>query len=273
MHTCTVCDHHTVDSPAAHACTPCTTTARRHLDDIADTTPAARDVATGASRRGAPTRGNGDARLPINLGASARLDAAQTAITTWARHVADERGVQPPSAAADRRTGAGPGDPLQAAARWLTRHVEWLQHRPEVAEAYRDIGAARRLITGIVDRPAGRVLVGACDCGAVLYAKATAATITCRHCERAWHVAASRAALRQALDDKLVTAAQLAALAVVGDPDLDRQRVRRLVNVWGHRGPDHGGIVTQGHDAAGNPLYRFGDVMGRVLASRLVHPG
>ncbi|MER7164512.1 DUF1922 domain-containing protein [Micromonospora sp. NPDC000207] len=258
MPSCTVCDK-PVDDPAAYACTSCTTNARRHLDDIADTTPAARDVAGGATRRGTPTRSNGDARLPINLGASARLDAAQTALTTWARHVAGERGIQPPT---------GP-DPLHAAAQWLTRHLDWLRHRQEVPEAYRDIAAVRRIVTGIVDRPAGRVLVGACDCGTVLYAKATAATIGCRTCERAWDVAESRDILRQALDDKHMTASQIAALAVVADPDLDRQRVRRLVNVWGHR---HA-VDVRGHSADGDPLYRLGDVMDRVLASRPVQPG
>lgn len=267
MPTCTVCERQPVDSPAAYACASCATRARQHLDDIADTTPAARDVATGASRRGAPTRGNGDARLPINLAAGSRLDAVQNEITTWARHVADERGLQPPSATVAARIASGPGDPLTTAARWLTGHLDWLRHRQEVVDAYRDIAAARRIIVGIVDRPGGRILVGACDCGTVLYAKATTAVVTCRNrtCGQSWQVAESRDILRQALDDKLMTAAQIAGLAVVADPDLDRQRVRRLVNVWGHRGPDHGGVETRGHDAGGDPLYRFGDAMSRVL--------
>lgn len=256
MPTCTVCDR-PVDTPAAYACATCATTARRQLDDIADTTPAARDVAAGTSRRGAPTRGHGEPRLPINLAAGARLDATQAAITTWARHVAEERGIRPPAGV----------DPLATAARWLGDHLDWLRHRQEVTEAYRDIAAARRVVVGIVDRPAGRVLVGACDCGAVLYARASAAVVTCRGrtCQQAWNVAESRDILRRALDDKTMTAAQIAGLAVVADPDLDRQRVRRLVNVWGHRGPDRGGIETRGHDDAGHPLYRVGDVMGKVL--------
>lgn len=257
MPTCTVCGHRPVDTPAAYACPACTTTARTRLDQIADTTPAARDVATGATRRGTPTRGSSGSRLPLDLGAQARLDAAQAAITTWARHVRDDLGA----------TVTDHGDPLITAARYLAAHLDWIRHERYVDEAYRDIHAAARVITGIVDRPTGQVLVGACDCGTVLYAKATAATIACRHCARRWDVAGSRDTLRQALDDKLATAAQIAGLAITSDPDLDRQRVRRTINVWGHRGPDHGGIETRGHSASGDPLYRVGDVIPRVLAA------
>lgn len=255
---CSICARPQPDQ--AYACQLDTDRAYRWLGDIADATGAARDVATGASRRGAPIRGNGDARLPINLGAGARLDAVQNALTTWARHIAAERGHQPPT---------GP-DPLVAATRWLAAHLGWARHRPEIVELHRDIAAARRIIVGIIDRPAGRLLVGACDCGTVLYAKARTTTVTCRGCDSSWDVDASRDTLRQALDDLLLTAAQTAALAVIANPDLDRQRVRRLVNVWGHRGPGKGGIETRGHSADGQPLYRFGDTLQRVLATGVV---
>ena len=262
---CAICARPQPDQ--AYACQLDTDRVYRWLGDIADATPAARDVATGQTRRGIATRSNGDGGIPLNLGAGARLDAVQNALTTWARHIVEERGISGPQIAVDGRTGSGEGDPLIASAQWLRGQLGWARHRREIVELHRDIAAARRIIVGIIDRPAGRLLVGACDCGAVLYAKTGTGTVTCRDCDSAWDVHASRDTLRQALDDKLLTAAQVAALAVVADPDLDRQRVRRLVNVWGHRGPGKGGIETRGHSPEGDPLYRFGDARERVLAS------
>lgn len=234
MHTCTVCDRNAVDSPAAYACAACTSTAQRALADIADATPAARDVAARASRRGAPIRGHGDARLPINLAAVARLDAIQAALTTWARHIAEERGIQPPSAAVDGRTGAGSGDPLQTAARWLTGHLDWLRHRPEAAEAYRDIAAARRVIHGIAAGPSERRWLGQCgqpdehgqECAADLYGRVGATTATCRACGARHDVDERRAWLDSVAREHAYTPREIEAAYGIR---------AGTIRVWAHR--------------------------------------
>ncbi|MFV2094841.1 hypothetical protein ACFHW1_05030 [Micromonospora sp. LOL_014] len=260
----------------AYACTSCADRAARDLDQIADLADAAHDVATGQTRRGPAVHGSGDsARLPIRLEVMARLDSATTAVTTWARHIASERGIHPPSAAVGRRSPRPEGDrvgqsgrddlsgPLEAAARWLPAHLEWARHRREWPELARDIHAAARLVRAITDRPADRQLVGACQCGEVLYARAHARTVDCGECAAVWDVDASRQALLDHLGDRLLTAAEIAGLAVVQDPERDRQRVRRHINVWAGRGPVRG-IAQRGQTTDGQPLYQVREVLARI---------
>lgn len=81
----------------AYACPLCATQAAQNLSEVAETTPAARDVARGlSSRQGSGGSGKPGSRLPLDLGATARLDAVQATLTSWARHVAETRGVPLP---------------------------------------------------------------------------------------------------------------------------------------------------------------------------------
>lgn len=68
---------------------------RQLLAEITDMLPAARDVAQRQARRGGGGGASGKpgSTLPIDLGATARLDAVTNTLTTWARHIAEERGV------------------------------------------------------------------------------------------------------------------------------------------------------------------------------------
>jgi hypothetical protein len=93
--TCVVCTRPMPD--VAYACPSCAGKAAAHLRDIVDMTPAARDVAHGQARRGSGGGGGSEPRLPLNLGATQRLDAVQASLTTWARHIAAERGVPLPA--------------------------------------------------------------------------------------------------------------------------------------------------------------------------------
>ena len=87
--TCVVCGRPT----DGYACPTEANRAAGHLRDIADLAPAARDVAMGQTRRGAPVGGGSGSGLELNLRATARLDAVQNTLVTWARHVSEERGI------------------------------------------------------------------------------------------------------------------------------------------------------------------------------------
>lgn len=260
----------------AYACTGCADRAARDLAQIADLADAAHDVATGQTRRGPAVHGSGDSdRLPIRLAVMARLDSATTAVTTWARHVASERGIHPPSAAVGDSAGSGAWDrvarsgrddlsgPLEVAARWLSSHLEWCRHRREWPELARDLSAAARLVRAIVDRPADRQLVGACECEVTLYARPHATVVECPECHRSWDVKASRDALIKNLDDRLLTAAEIAVLALIENPDRNRQHVRRCINVWAGRGAVRG-IAQRGQTTDGQPLYQVREVLARI---------
>jgi hypothetical protein len=92
--TCVVCGKPT---PDGYACQGEITRAAGQLREIAELTGPARDVAHGQTSRGG-TGGSGKpgSRLPLDLGATARLDAVENTLATWARHIAETRGVTLP---------------------------------------------------------------------------------------------------------------------------------------------------------------------------------
>lgn len=107
VHGCRIHGHHLPDCPGdtctgclprvatdGLACDWCIGRAAAQLQTVIDVTPAARDIAQRQTSRGAGSgAGKPGSSLPLDLGATARLDAVQSALTTWSRHIAEERGV------------------------------------------------------------------------------------------------------------------------------------------------------------------------------------
>src|SRR5690606_18673454 len=93
----------------AYACQGCADRTAEWLTAAADVVADAHDAAAGLVRYGSRgPRGHGDeAPMLGNPAAAARLAAAGNTITTWARHVAEERGQELPEP--DRRPVLGPG--------------------------------------------------------------------------------------------------------------------------------------------------------------------
>lgn len=247
MTECVICQR-AVDG-TAYACTDCAGRAAEHLATVADLTPAARAVAAGMTRRGTSVGGSGGgSRLPIDLGATSRLDAMQARITTWARHVAGERGHQLPAGA----------DPLEAAARWLVSHVEWLRHRQEVTEAYADFATTARVIAGTVDGPGDRRWLGQCGapledgpCRADVHARAGATTARCRECGASLDVALRRAELGRLVRGYAFSATEIAAAY----PHIRAGRIR----TWAMRGR-----IQPCGEVDGRPAYDLGEVLDRA---------
>jgi len=260
--TCTICDRPQAD--AAYACQHCTDRAHKHLHDLADATPAARDVAAGLARQGTPTRGHSEGRIPINLTAGARLDAVQNEITGWARAIAADRHRAEPS---------GP-DPLIAAARWLAGQLDWLRRQPFVVDAYRDFRAAAIIVRGLAAGPAERRWLGQCGgdleggqrCTADLHARVGATTATCRTCGARHAVADRRAFLDGQTSGQAYTARQISQAY----PQIPEGTIRS----WAKRSeiapeleplPDGvEGPLWVHRDAGGRPRPRY--VLGEVLA-------
>ncbi|ROT29676.1 hypothetical protein [Micromonospora sp. HM5-17] len=250
MTTCVICDQPA--EPTAYACQRCATRTGTLLAQAADLAADADDAAAGLMRHGTGGRRGGEHPMPGRPDLRARLDAATTTLTTWARHVADERGHTPPA------PGRHPGG---TAAAWLVGHLDWLRHQPYAGEALADLAGAARDVIRTADRPPERAIVGACECGAVLYAIAGADVVRCRSCGARWDVEASRATLLRHVEDQLLSAAQIAHLAARAGHD--RQRVRNLIAVWARRGV----IKPAYRDDRGVPLYRLGDVLDRLDAA------
>lgn len=211
--------------------------------------------------------------MPVDLGASERSAAAFNAITTCARHISEDRGVPLDSTAGPLcgaecahsscrliRAEEAANHPAVAAAWFLIEQLAWLRHQPAGAEAMRELQDAASDIRRIVDAPPELVIVGVCDCDAHLYAKLDAATVTCEECKARWDVEASRDLLREALRDRLVTAAEGATLAVMLHPTEQRDKVRNMIQGWAR--PDRAHLTE--HPGPKGPRYPFGEIIDRV---------
>lgn len=221
--------------------------------------------------------GSGDSPLP-DLTRADRYDRAANAITGWARIAVEETGRRPRwrpaigplcpptgircdhgSCEAIRRRTAP--DPVALAAAWLAQQTGWLRTHPAAGEAFDELHAACDDLARLVDVPPDRDLVGMCDCGKVLYAVRGRTTVQCPvpTCKLTWDVERSREILRQALDGKLVTAAEAARLGQYLDTDRTQEQIRKLVAKWAQRGH----LLAHGELQA-EPAYRFGDVADRL---------
>jgi hypothetical protein len=198
--------------------------------------------------------------LPVDLNASARAAHAFNHVTTWARVVEDDRGVRVP----DVRVGE---HPAAVAAVFLLAHLDWMRHQRLADEAFEQLRAAGATIQRIVDRPPDQELVGVCDCGRYLYVRPRAAEVRCR-CGLAWDVRTSRGTLMETLRDRLVTVAEAATLGVLAFPDLQRERVRKLVASWVRTDrPNHLiGVDMPDPDGRAYQVYPFGEVLDRLSA-------
>jgi hypothetical protein len=189
--------------------------------------------------------------LPVDLNASARAAYAFNDVATWARLVEEERGltVMP---AADQH-------PAAAAAAFLLGQLDWIAHQQFADEANEQLRAAGAVIRRIVDSPAEQEVVGICDCGAHLYARKGASTVTCEDCKLTWDVAKSRESLREALRGYLMTASEAAVLLAFFGLAGDRNRCRKTIVMWAQRGR----IQPHG-EVDGGPAYRFGEILDRA---------
>lgn len=191
-------------------------------------------------------------RLPVDLGASARATHAFADLAAWAQTVVDDRGgTLPPTA---------PGwHPAADAARYLLAELDWIRHQQFAATCFQALRAAGAAITGVVDSPPERQVVGRCDCQQYLYAYAGASTCTCAECGLRWDVETSRNGLRQAMLDRMVTASEAGLLLAIFGIAGSRRRHAKTITMWAQRGLI---AVHPPIDDAG-PLFLFSDVFDR----------
>lgn len=252
---CVVCGRPT---PDGYACVAETERACQQLTEIAELVPAARDV----MYRQTSTSGSHSPPGPRDLldyGAGARLDAVQTALTGWARIVADERGAAV--------WVAVNGDIIGQAANWLAGQLVWLRHKEFVDDVLREVGDCAHTMRGIVATPAGRVYLGPCGadrlrasivgdqweselvvCDGDVYGRPGAATGRCRACGTDYE----QEPLREKLDD-MVRQRAYRASDLKDAYGLNPATVRK----WAEREL----ITACDRDDQGRPLYRLGDVL------------
>lgn len=248
----------------AYACAHCAAKATEQLHTIADMCPAARDVAHGLSRRGGggASSGKPGSQLPLDLGATSKLDAVQNELSGWARHIAAERGVGMPFA------GGSGLDQIVLCAEWLSRQMEWLRHRREVEEALGSIQAAARVVAGIARGPASQKYLGPCGafevddreegdegppCEGDIYAREGASVGRCRTCGAEVSSGERAAWLDGEVRSHAFRAAQIAQAYGVNV---------NTIRSWAARGA----LLAHGQDREERPLYNVGEVLDLAAA-------
>lgn len=257
----------------AYICGPC---AGRLTKDLAAAASVAGEAWTTIARQAVMgSSGRSSERpLPFSWEAADAVNSVANTFTTWARHCSEERGIPwgPPPAVLGplcgiqgcpscltiRRSRRRP-HALAWTARWLAGQIEWLRHRREADEAFEELHDACRLAIRTVDLPPDRTFAGRCECGTYLYAFAGRETVRCVECEREYDVEAMREHMRTQLDESLFTAAEVATLAAFMGISANRQKTRKLINVWHARG-----VVAAHGSIDGDPVFRFGEVIERV---------
>ena len=255
-----------------YGCAHCAKVTADRLAAIAELAAAARDVAARQTRRGPAVGGTGGgSRLPLNLAAAARLDVVGATITTWARHVAETRGVPVGASSVHGAGRTGPGEypgmgrtltghlsgSLEAAARHLAGQTEWARHRQEWGELYADVAAAERVLRGVVDGPPPRRWLGQCGapgetgpCRLDITATPGKDTARCR-CGATVVVTDRLAELAQLVRGYSYTASEIAEAY----PEIRANAIR----VWASRGR----ILATG-EVDGRPTYDLGEVLDRA---------
>jgi hypothetical protein len=251
-----------------YACTSCAYRAGDQLHETSDTAPAARDVAHGLSTRsgGSSASGKPGSRLPLDLAATARLDAVEGDQAGWVRITIEERGGSiyfPPGE-----------DRISVQARWLAGHVDWWRHRPAADEFLNAVDACLRVVRGLARGPSEQKYLGPCGaditlavaedgifpldavggvCAGDVYAYRGAKVGRCRTCGA--EVATSE---RDAWLD-----AEVRAHAFRDREIADAYGVNvKTIRTWVLRGH----LVPHGHDGDGRPLLNVGDVLDLAAA-------
>ncbi|MBF6449007.1 hypothetical protein IU429_15150 [Nocardia elegans] len=179
--------------------------------------------------------------LPFHTGAADARAALTSALARLSRQVAAVVGHP------------APGDASRQAS-YLSAHVPELQANSPALAGATDITAAVRAARIMIDHPQRQQqrVLGACVCGAALYAGEEQVTVHCVRCQRTHSATAVRTAAVGRASDKLATAAQLARLLPwISDTRITADRIRQ----WAARGK------LPVHHIDGRALYRVGDVL------------
>lgn len=269
----------------AYLCLACTAELRVLLAGMPQLLAELETTITRQARVGSGDGGrkSAETQVPFHARAGQLGATLRNALVTWARHIAETRGVdvQP------RRPIYGPyhvlcphdscatiqrlaEQPEGLASVWMLHHVDWLRHRREVTEAFAELVSLQRRVQHVIDRAPALWYCGPCDiCAADLYARPGAAVVQCRAPRCSFHtdVTTRRDWLLRAAEDSLVNATDLArAVTALGQP-VTPERVRK----WAERGR----LLSRGVEAwrvtatgvqTYRPTYRVGDVLDLLAA-------
>lgn len=159
--------------------------------------------------------------------------------------------------------------PLREVSQFLTSQLEYARHQPWSEEAWPALVEACKALERVVDTAAGEVIVGRCPCEHWLYAPERAETVRCYGCGTRYDVASSREALKEDLQDRSMTGAEIAKLAgYLGIADT--RKARLMIKVWAQRGKldrKRRWIASRTEILEAESIYRFGDALPLLMVA------
>ena len=131
-----------------------------------------------------------------------------------------------------------------------------------------------------IDPVVSRTYLGQCECGAQVWLKDGETVGRCgdRGCGKTYPADEMRAKLEAELDDRLMTADEVATAMVIMAYPRSREWVARSINDWGHNqrvGKPGRKLAERGHKqvkGVRRPLYRYGearDLLARAMVGRV----
>lgn len=256
---CSACERPVSDQ--AYLCARCAHLLAVDLGEVPGLEPDLEITLTRQDRVGDSSGGSSkraEEPLPFSVAASEAGYVLTNTLSTWARDVARERGVPGPQGA--------PASTV--AAIWLLGHIEWLRHRPEVAEAYDEITSAVAMVRLVIDRHGSRLYAGPCNtrddagtlCEADLHTRPGSKLIRCRECGAEHDAQHRRDWLLASAEQQLLTATELSRAL----PELlGRELKVNTIRTWAGSGR----IVPHGVTVEGWPLYKVGEVIALAFAT------
>lgn len=208
-------------------------------------------------RNGAP-RGGGEAGLRINWRATEVYRRLHRALSEAVDHCVKVNTRH------SSTTDDAPAATVPSMALWLTWRIDGLTLDPagprHIAGISKLVDKAKAIVEW--EPPQQRFMGGCGVCGqGYLYAEGEADEAMCDRCERAFPAEAARSAMISELDDRIFTAVEIGKLSTYLSLNMDRERVRAKVGMWGTRKL----IETRSGDGE-TAKYRFGDVRLRLMA-------
>lgn len=247
--TCERCARPMADT--AYVCPACAAGLRRALGEVASVAGEHAAAIYRQARLGDGGPGGGE-QLPYSPEAAEQTWVAVNTLTTWARHIAEERGLA---------LRPAPGThPMAWLVGWIVGQLDWLRHRPEAAEAWDELHDACRVAVAAVDRPAARWYAGRCwtvgedgrKCEQDLYVRTGAETVRCTTCRSEHDLVARKNWLIHHAWETLATADEIARVLAACGYEVTPSMVRG----YAYRNR----LTARGADGRGRATYRLGDV-------------
>lgn len=199
-------------------------------------------------------------RLPVNLTASDSRAQLLNELTTAVRMIADANQVD-----YDCTDG-------ETAAAWLAYRISMIRLHPAGHEVIEGVTREFAGAHWIVDRPRAKQYLGDCKdhertddlpiCPGSIYALDGKPEARCDVCGNWWDKDHLRGWLISQLEDRIMTASEIARISTYLGMDWSRDRIRKLMNQWHKRGHITSHEIQQdGQHVVG---FRFGDALNKL---------